>query len=222
MSVVRVAVVDTGIAFGHPHVQGDVRGVSLVGDDRTDVADRVGHGTAVAAAIREKAPGVELIAVRVFEQQLATTARLLAGGIEWAVAEGCTLVNLSVGTANEVHVPLFEAAIRRAAERGVLIVAAAGAREAPWFPGSLPGVVGVVADPACGREDLRMIALGGRRFVAASPHPRPIAGVPVQRNLAGVSFAVANVTGLLAQALTAGAVLTTVEAVHRRVGGDVG
>ena len=35
----------------------------------------------------------------------------------------------------------------------------------------------------------------------ASPFPRPIPGVPRERNLAGVSFAVANVTGFLARAM---------------------
>jgi hypothetical protein len=37
--------------------------------------------------------------------------------------------------------------------------------------------------------------------VHASPFPRPIPGVPPERNLAGVSFAVANVTGFLARVL---------------------
>ena len=35
----------------------------------------------------------------------------------------------------------------------------------------------------------------------ASPYPRPIPGVPVERNLHGISFAVANATGLIARVL---------------------
>jgi hypothetical protein len=35
----------------------------------------------------------------------------------------------------------------------------------------------------------------------ASPLPRPIPGVPPERNLQGASFAVANMTGFAAQAL---------------------
>ncbi|MYG21824.1 MAG: hypothetical protein F4168_05470, partial [Gemmatimonadetes bacterium] len=42
---------------------------------------------------------------------------------------------------------------------------------------------------------------GGDAVVAASPYPRPIPGVPVERNLSGISFAVANVTGVLASVL---------------------
>ena len=35
--------------------------------------------------------------------------------------------------------------------------------------------------------------------MAAAPYPRPIPGVPVEGNLNGISFAVANVTGMLAR-----------------------
>ena len=54
-AVVRIAVVDSGIAPAHPHV-GDVAiGVSLV-FSVGDTLDRIGHGTAVAAAIGKKRP----------------------------------------------------------------------------------------------------------------------------------------------------------------------
>ena len=59
------------------------------------------------------------------------------------------------------------------------------------------------ADATCQRDAFRYT--GGVFY--ASPYPRPIPGVPVERNLSGVSFAVANVSGL-----AAGAQLTTREA----------
>lgn len=215
---VRIGVVDTGIAFGHPHIGGDVHGVSLVGDDASDVADRVGHGTAVAAAILEMAPEAELWAVRVFEKGLATTARLLAAGIDAAVSNNCHLVNLSVGTSNVAHQPLFEHAVAEAIARGSLVVSAAGADGTSWLPGGLAGVVGVVADPQCPRERLRVTERGGHLLVVASPQPRPIDGVPAERNLSGVSFAVANATGLLGRALGHGVPLATASDVYRYLG----
>ena len=62
------------------------------------------------------------------------------------------------------------------------------------------------ADAACQRDAFRYT--GGVFY--ASPYPRPIPGVPVERNLSGVSFAVANVSGL-----AAGSQLTTREALMR-------
>src|SRR5947209_19228482 len=94
-----VAVLDSGIHAGHPHI-GDVRrGTSFVGErEPGDWLDRNGHGTAVAAAIREKSPAAELIAVRVFDRQLATNVAVLAEAIVWSADAGAQLINLSLGT----------------------------------------------------------------------------------------------------------------------------
>ena len=66
-----------------------------------------------------------------------------------------------------------------------------------WLPGSIEGVASVVANSNLERDELEIDELG---FVAA-PYPRPIPGVPRDRNLSGVSFAVANVSGFLARLL---------------------
>lgn len=205
---IRIAIVDSGAAADHPHIGAMNPGVALIGEIPGDTADRLGHGTAVAAAIREKAPGAALIPVRVLDRTLATSARILAQAIDWSVAQGVHLVNLSLGTTNEAHLPIFAAALARAAEQGVLVVSAHAHNGARWYPGSLPGAVGIVADESVPRFALRLAdgALGTPRPpLAASPYPRPIPGVPPERNLSGVSFAVANATGLLALALEAGA-----------------
>lgn len=202
---IRIAVIDSGVAPDHPHVGHAGAGTSLVGDDPADTADRLGHGTAVAAAIREKAQDAELIPVRVLERELATSARILAQAIEWAVDQGVDLVNLSLGTTNEAHIPLFEHAIGRARERGIVVVSARSHAGVIWYPGGLSGAVGVLASEQAPRGGVGIIpgALGAG--LVASPYPRPIPGVSVERNLSGVSFAVANATGILALALEAGA-----------------
>lgn len=209
---IRVAVIDSGVAAGHPHVGAVGTGVSLVGDDPTDVADRLGHGTAVFAAIREKVPGATLLPVRVLDRQLATSARVLARGIDWAVAEGVAVVNVSFGTTNEDHRPLFEGALVAAQAAGVVVVAAHSLGDVRWLPGSMQGTVGVVSSPETSRNALRVVRSPSGPVIAASPYPRPIDGVPVERNLSGVSFAVANATGIIARALEAGAPRSPLEA----------
>ena len=210
---IRVAVVDSGIAARHPHVGQVAAGVSLVGDDPHDTADRLGHGTAVAAAIREKAPACTLVPVRVLDRSLATSARTLCEAIRWAAGEGIHILNLSLGTSSAAHRPAFEAALGVAAGQGLLVVSARGEAGNWWYPGSLPGVVGVVADASCPRMSVGLVddALG--RGLAASPWPRPIPGVVAERNLSGVSFAVANAAGLLARVLAREPGLQTADAV---------
>ncbi len=202
---VCIAVVDSGVHVSHPHVQGVAGGVAIdaAGCVSGDFVDRIGHGTAVMAAIKEKAPFADCYAVRIFDGRLTTSASTLIAAIDWAVESRVHIVNLSLGTSNAAHAPLFEAAVARAAAAGVTIVAARDDEGVQWFPGSLPGVIGVRADWDCPRETYRVEALddGGVVF-RASGFARPIPGVDPRRNLHGISFAVANMTGFLARAMS--------------------
>lgn len=193
--------VDSGVASGHPHVGLVSRGISLSGDGGApdDYLDRIGHGTAVAAAIREKAPDVELVAVRVFDKELATNAQTLARGIAWAAEQGARVINLSLGTANPARAAVLQEAVTHAASLGAIVVSARAGDGTIWLPGSLPGVVGVELDWQCPRDELIVDDAEGVVVFRASGYPRPIPGVPPARNLSGISFAVANVTGFIAR-----------------------
>jgi hypothetical protein len=84
-------------------------------------------------------------------------------------------------------------------------VVAAGTQDGRrWLPGSLPGALSVQLDWTCPREEARVTIDSAGIAAAASGYPRPIPGVPPERNLKGVSFAVANVTGLLCLHLSSG------------------
>ena len=195
-----VAVVDSGIASGHPHVGVVSRGMLLRADgaESPDFSDRIGHGTAVAAAILEKAPNIELLAVRVFERELSTTATVLARGIIWAADHGAQLINLSLGTPNTARREILLEAVRHASSLGATVISALEVDGTPYLPGSLPGVIGVRLDWDVPRETA--IDDGGGVW-RASGYPRPVPGVPPTRNLSGISFAVANVTGIVARSL---------------------
>ena len=209
---VRVAVVDSGVHAAHPHVGGVAGGVVIGGDGGVaissdggvadDYLDRLGHGTAVTAAIREKAPEAELLAVKVFGDRLATSRAALVRAIEWAAEHGARLVNLSLGTSNPAHEERLAGAVARAAERGALVVSARESDGVRWLPGSLSGTVGVLLDWHCPRHSVRVTTGGdGTPVFLASGFPRPIPGISPARNLGGISFAVANVTGVLARML---------------------
>lgn len=203
-SGITVAIIDSGANVPHPHLPAVAGGVAFdpLGTSSDDWVDRLGHGTAVAAAIHEKAPGAELWAVKVFDRRLATSVPALIRAIDWAAERGIRLINLSLGTPNDARVDDLQRAVSRAAELGTLIVSPRRHEETVWYPGALDGVVAVESDAACPRERVHpVIAPDGGGYVRASPFPRPIPGVPTERNLHGISFAVANVTGCLATAL---------------------
>jgi len=223
---VRVAVIDSGVHPANPHVgSASVTGVRIGadGDIDDDFVDRIGHGTAVAAAILEKAPGIELVAVRVFDRTLATSGEVLARAITWAAEHGARVINLSLGTSNPARAARLGAAVDDAVAAGAIVVSARESAGVQWLPGSLPNVVGVTLDTSCDRNEIvatfddPVRPLG----VAASGYPRPIPGVPVERNLSGISFAVANVTGFLARLLEHDERLTAVSDLARALRANV-
>ena len=195
---IRIAVIDSGVHAAHPHVNGVAGGISITPDGReeADYVDRLGHGTAVTAVIREKAPDAEIFAVKIFHDSLATCIQPLLEAIHWSSRNGIHLINLSLGTSNPEHEAVLREAVDRVAAQGIVLVAAY-----EWLPGRLAGVLPVALDWQCPRDEYRTSSLpDGRTLYHASGFPRPIPGVPPERNLQGISFAVANVTGLIARA----------------------
>lgn len=190
---VRVAVIDSGVHAPHPHI-GRIAGGITIGEssDENSFADLLGHGTAVLAAIQEKAPEAEYFAVRVFQSELKTGVGVLVRAVEWCIEHRIDVINLSLGTANPAHAERFTPLIPRAG----ILVSARVVDGIPAFPGSLPGVIGVGVDWELPRDSYA--CRNGVEFYA-SGYPRPIPGVPKERNLHGISFAVANMTGFVAR-----------------------
>ena len=110
------------------------------------------------------------------------------------------IVNLSLGTPNFDFQPDLENLVRRAAASGVLLVSARVAGELPVLPGVLPGVIGVELDWDIPRGRYRIGETGGVPCYWASGYPRSLPGKSPARNLNGISFAVANMTGFVARA----------------------
>ncbi len=191
----RIAILDSGVNPNHPHAGNIVGGVEVRPEGLFDnTIDLLGHGTAVAGAIHEKAPAAEIFVVRIFHRALSATILQLAAGLEWALNQRVDFINLSLGTVNGGHRERLEPMVERASLQGCRIVSARHIGGVPAYPGCMPTVLGVEADPHIARD----MVLFRDDIAIASPYPRPIPGVPPERNLSGISFAVANVTGYLA------------------------
>lgn len=199
---VRVAVIDSGVHASHPHIGGVAGGVAIDPDGREhdDFVDRLGHGTAVTAAIHEKAPDADLYAIRVFDRALSTAVPTIVRAIDWAIRSGMHVVNLSLGTSKVEYEPILRDTAARARNAGLIIVSARDDEGVRWWPGSLPGVIAVQLDWDCPRDAFRRVDIDGAPVFRTSGFARPAPGVPPERNLHGISFAVANMTGFVARA----------------------
>ena len=158
---VLVAVIDSGVHADHPHVQGVGGGIAIEKDAERhgDYVDRLGHGTAVTAAIKEKAPEAEIYAIKVFGRTLSTSTGVLVKAIDEAVEQGARIVNLSLGTARPEYELTLWACVNRALERGALVVSPKEHEGRAWLPGSLEGAAGGrgVGHAGCGAAPQRRV-----------------------------------------------------------------
>lgn len=104
---VRVGIVDTG-SGPHPDLVISGGACTVTGESPTDYADVDEHGSHVAGivgargtsptGVRGAAPGVELRAYRVFGKNADGASNFaIVKAIEQAVADGCDLINMSLG-----------------------------------------------------------------------------------------------------------------------------
>ena len=91
-TLLRVAIIDTGVDAMHPDLARVARGVRLLVEDgevrqSDDWTDASGHGTACAGIIsRGLTTRIELLAVRLVDGERGSSPLALAGAIRWAVA----------------------------------------------------------------------------------------------------------------------------------------
>ncbi len=148
-----VAVIDTGVDFSHPDLQGAfVPGYDFVNHD-DDPSDDHGHGTMVAGVIAARSNNriggagacsrCSVMPVKVIAGTGAGQAADVAAGISWAVDHGARVLNLSFVLSSPDDG--VAQAIEYARSRGAVVVAAAGnaGNADATFPANLPGVIGV-------------------------------------------------------------------------------
>ena len=188
---VLVAVIDSGIDTKHP----DLAGTVAASFDVLGPHEAHFHGTAMAGAI---AAHGRLTGVASLGADGQGTTLSIVDGIEWAVARGARVLNMSfVGPQD----PLLRQHVAAVHARGVVMVAAAGNEgpgSAPLYPAADAHVIAVTATDADDR--LYPLANRGRHIAIAAPgvdvlEPAPNDGVQL---ISGTSVAAAHVTGIAA------------------------
>lgn len=156
-----VAVVDTGVDATHPDLTGKVVAGYNAVTDTSATTDYDGHGTMVAgiiAANTNNSKGVagvtwngRIMPITVYDRGSDSAYDSdIARGIDWAVAHGAKIVNLSLSGPDDD--PVLHTAIQKAVATGVLVFASAGNTGANdiRYPAWYPEVVTVGATDATG------------------------------------------------------------------------
>ncbi|KAI8872368.1 subtilisin-like protein [Ramicandelaber brevisporus] len=143
---VKVGVVDSGIDIHHPafgsctsigqpaHTCRVVSGYDFV-DNNAEPFDKCGfaHGTHTAGIIGSQdplvigvAPGVTFGAYRSLDCNGFASSETVLKGLEQAVADGCHVINVSIGGDTSFPDDIVSAAIERIAARGITVVVSTG------------------------------------------------------------------------------------------------
>ncbi|MFE7394243.1 S8 family serine peptidase [Streptomyces sp. NPDC057582] len=134
----KVAVLDTGVDPNHPDLVGRVKTMKNFSDD-PDAVDHHGHGTHVASTVagsgaasggkyKGVAPGADLYIGKVLNKAGVGLESGVIASMEWAVAEGADVVNMSLGSdvPSDGTDPLSQAVNQLTESSGTLFVIAAG------------------------------------------------------------------------------------------------
>ena len=220
---IAIGVLDGPVALGHPLLAAPVSEV-IPGTCDPDPGPGCVHGTLVAGVLgagRDSgaagiAPACPLLVRPVFTDQAATaSAAELADGIVGCVAAGARIINISAaftgaaftGAATGAAV-LLTAALDHAANRGVLVVAAAG-NDGMVGGSVLTSHPWAVPVTGCDEHGVPLAASNMGRSIARRGLRAPGTGITGLRpdgglgTLSGTSAATAVVTGALALAWSA-------------------
>jgi hypothetical protein len=230
-SNVLVAVIDSAIDGNHPDLSGAI----------VEQYDAVGkrekphyHGTGMVGAIAAHqkllgiAPNARILAVHAFSsttrQSPEATTRQILAGIEWAISKGARVINMSFAGP---HDPLLQVAMKNAATKGVILIAASGnlgPKSPPLYPAADPNVIAVSATDENDKPFAQ--AVRGPHVAVSAPGVDVMVPAPddTYQLTTGTSVAAAHVSGVAALLLerhptaNAATILEVLTSTARKIG----
>ncbi len=195
---VKIAVVDTGISASHPDLKDNIKGGYNAISPLKSWNDDNGHGSHVAGIIAAldntvgtigAAPLADLYAVKVLNRQGSGYLSDIIEGLDWAVANGMQVVNMSLGTSADVL--SFREAVQRVNAAGIAQVAAAGnSGGSVSYPAAYSEVIAVSATDA--GDNLASFSSRGPEVDLAAP------GVGIYSSYKGTGYATLSGTSMAA------------------------
>jgi subtilisin family serine protease len=202
---VLIAIIDSQIDAGHPEL-GSAIAESFEAVGMPDKPHT--HGTGMLGAIVSQgrlmgvAPGAKALAIHAFatgsKQSPQATTQAIIAGLDFALEKGARIVNMSFAGPYD---PMLQVALKKAAERGVILIAAvgnAGPKSPPLYPAADPHVIGVTATDQ--NDEPYTGANRGAYVAVAAPGVNIIAPAPeaAYQLTTGTSVAAAHVSGVAA------------------------
>jgi thermitase len=224
---VKVAVIDTGIDLAHPAFSGRLVAASemydWIGGDSNPQEGFVsgatnmafGHGTVVAGVVQQIAPNIKIMPLRVLDAEGFGDTTHVVSAIEWAIAKGAKVINISLGSM--IEDAAVGAQIKYAFSQGVIVVASSGNTGDtnivyPAANGTLTsafgqGLIGVGSVGTINRDVKSAFSTYGTNLEMVAPGENVFSAYPNNQTAvaSGTSFAAPMVSAAVALALGQGA-----------------
>jgi subtilisin len=209
---IKVAVLDTGCAMLHPDLKEQICAHKDFTKSPVGPGDSNGHGTHCCGVIAAKKNGVGIVGVapdaclivgKVLSDSGGGSTKNIVAGIKWAVSQKADIISMSFGSPSSC--PDIEAALKYAASKGVILIAAAGNEgpdpETVGYPARYETVLSVAAVDSNNR--IAKFSSRGPQVDVAAPGVDILSAYPPKNyaKLSGTSMATPFVAGVAALAL---------------------
>ncbi|MFY0521295.1 S8 family peptidase [Lysinibacillus sp. UGB7] len=199
---IKIAILDTGIDFGHPDFEGQINTGFNAIDNNSLPIDDSGHGTNVTGIIAAKnndigvvgiSPSAEIYPIKVLDEFGEGEIEDIIQGIEWCIDNEIDIINMSFSTIKNDQ--KFFNVINKAINAGIFIVAAIdnNRERGLGYPALYEGVIAVASlewKNLLSAEEVDFFAPGNNIFTTA------IGGKYIVSE--GNSIATPHITGLIA------------------------
>lgn len=222
-NTVKVCIIDSGIDYSsNIDVCDSFNFVEAYSEKNPIFSDLSGHGTAVAGILASDStknddvyefdnkylkkltsekingvnPYVKLYSAEVLDENNVTTVEQMIKGIEWAIERDVNIINISCGLEKDSK-KLYEA-IKKAYNKGILIIAAAGDGETIQYPAKYEEVMAVGA-VKCDATLMKSSPKGKEiEVVAPGEDVTTYGSFGILTNASGTSMAAPHVSALAA------------------------
>ena len=207
---IRVAILDTGLDFGHPDFAGRrILAQSFIPNESP--MDGNGHGThtcgTACGPATPRTPGArygiahecDILIAKVLSNAGSGPTGGILNGINWALQNGAQVINMSLANRSQTPAPHYTQAGQAALNRGAVIIAAAGNFNEPTGqPANSPTIMSVSALDQqlrkAGFSNFGKVEIGAPGTSIESSLPRP----RLRGFLQGTSMAAPHVAGIAA------------------------
>lgn len=207
---VKVAIMDSGVDSTHRDLEGKYISHYNAISPHDEAVDMLGHGTAMAGIITANdngagiigiSPTVEIVSIKVLDDEGKGDLDSFVKGIEWAIKKNVDIINMSFGIKRDD--PRLRYAIEQASNNGIILVAAAGNKPGmnTQFPAAYENVISVSAIDHS-ENPYPYVSLGKIDFSAPGVNILTLQPNNEYDVFDGTSFATAHVTGIIANLLS--------------------